>query len=85
MDTSCARTNTLLLCRGMCKRLLPILIGLARLKTLDGPKHDFSLECVSITRSIWYWYKYLLDFWADPARACAMIVTHCCYISNVAL
>ena len=48
MDTSCARTNTLLLCRGMCKRLLPILIGLARLKTLDGPKHDFSLECLSI-------------------------------------
>ena len=35
------RTNTLLLCRGMCKRLSFVLICLARPKILDGPKHDF--------------------------------------------
>ena len=33
------RTNTLLLCRGMCKRFSFVLVWLARPKILDGPKH----------------------------------------------
>ena len=35
------RTNMLLLCRGMCKRLSFVLIRLARRKSLDGLKHGF--------------------------------------------
>ena len=35
--------DTLLLCRGMRKRLSFVLIWLARPKILDGPKHDFYL------------------------------------------
>ena len=33
--------DTLLLCRGMRKRFLFVVIWLARAKILDGPKHDF--------------------------------------------
>ena len=35
------RTNTLLLCRGMRKRLSFVVTWLAMPKILDGPKHDF--------------------------------------------
>ena len=35
------RANTLLLCRGRRKRISFVLIWLARLKILDGLKHDF--------------------------------------------
>ena len=34
-------TNTLLLCRGMRKRLSFVVMWLARPKILDGPKHEF--------------------------------------------
>ena len=35
------RSSTLLLCRGIRKRSSFVLIWLAKLKILDGPKHDF--------------------------------------------
>ena len=35
------RSNKLLLCRGMCKRLSFVLIWLTKPKILDGPKHVF--------------------------------------------
>ena len=35
------RTNTLLLCHGMRKRLSSVMIWLSRPEILDGPKHDF--------------------------------------------
>ena len=35
------RTNTVLPCRDMRKRLSFVVIWLARPKILDGPKHDF--------------------------------------------
>ena len=38
------RTNTLLLCRGMRKRLSFVVIRLARPKILDGPKRHFFLR-----------------------------------------
>ena len=40
-DGHVSRTNTLLLCRGMRKRLSFVAIWLASPKILDGPKHAF--------------------------------------------